>query len=74
MNFNMMSAVNVVINLMKMILAHGVGIIGKDNMVNRKPIKLSYEQRKRLGCYKCTCFNASCHLTCTEYEEELYKT
>ncbi len=29
------------------------------------------EMRTKLGCYRCTCLNASCHLTCVDYEEVL---
>ena len=34
---------------------------------------LTFEQqlRKEIGCYRCTCHNASCHFTCAEYKEKV---
>ncbi len=27
--------------------------------------------RQKIGCYRCTILNASCHLTCDDYEKEV---
>ncbi len=38
-----------------------------------KSLTPEQQLRQKIGCYRCTILNATCHLTCDDYEKSVVK-